>query len=235
MTSETVTVAGDTMTLEVAQTCIGRHCSAPAERWEPDASRAVDVEPESLRFHASAYRSYDCVPAADGRALQPIDLLVAAGYGPGLSGGAVDACMGIVHELDAALARLPDPVPALWDLTPEELFGEGGLAAYEGPMWTAAALLMNLQGVTILTTHAILHHKLPRLFPLLDRRTIGRFSRRSEALRETHADLRRDAAAWAVLEAWHRDTIVPRLRTPGAVALNRLRLHALLLDARTVT
>lgn len=235
MASDSVTVAGDTMTIEVAQTCIGRHCSAPAERWEPDASRTVDVEPDSLRFYASAYRSYDCVPPAEGLALQPIDVLVAAGLGAGLQGGAVDGVMGIVHELDACLARLPDPAPALWELTPQELFDEGGLAAYEGPMWTAAALLMNVQGVTILTTHAILHHKVPRLFPLLDRRTIGGFSRRSEALRETHADLRRDAAAWEVLETWHRDTIVPRLRTPGALALNRLRLHALLLDARTVS
>lgn len=233
MAMDSVTVAGDTMTLEVAQTCVGRHCSAPASRWEPDVSRAVDVDPETLHFYASGYRSFDCVPAAPGRDLQIIDVLVAAGLGAGLQGGAVDGVLGILHELNACLQRLPDPLPNLWDLTPDELFADGGLAAYEGAMWTAAALLMNVQGVTILTTHAILHHKHPTLFPLLDRRTIGRFSRRSEALRETHADLRRDAAAWTVLEDWHRDTIVPRLRVPGAVPLNRLRLHALLLDART--
>lgn len=233
MAQDSVTVAGDTMTIEVAQTCIGRHCSAPADRWEPDVSRVVDVDPESLRFYASGYRSYDCVPAAPGRHLEIIDVLVAAGQGAGMQGGTVDGVLGILHELNDSLQRLPDPTPNLWELTPDQLFADDGLAAYAGPMWTAAALLMNVQGVTILTTHAILHHKFPTLFPLLDRRTIGRFSRRSEALRETHADLRRDAAAWAILEDWHRDTIVPRLRIPGAVPLTRVRLHALLLDART--
>jgi hypothetical protein len=186
-----------------------------------------------LRFFASGYRSYDCLPAVPGRALTVGDVLTAAGLGAGLQAGAVDGVLGILDDLNGCLLRLPDPAPVFWDLTAEELFGDGGLAAYEGPMWTAAALLMNLQGVTILTTHAILHHKLPALFPLLDRRTIGRFSRRSEAYPEVYADLVGQVGAWSALEAWQRETLLPRLGFEAAVPLTRLRLHSVILDART--
>ncbi|MGI9016154.1 MAG: DUF6308 family protein [Euzebya sp.] len=233
MAQQQLTVAGDSISLEVAQTCIGRYCSAPATRWEPDPSRVVQIDADRLRFFADGYRSYDCIPGGPDRELLPVDILVAAGLGAGLQQGAVDALLGLLPELNQVIADISDPAPCFWELSREELFDEGGIAAFGSPMWTAWALLMNLQGVTILTTHAILHHKFPTLYPLLDRRTVGHFSRRSQAWKETHEDLVRDADAWTELENWHRDAIVPR-SPAGAVPLNRLRLHAVILDTRTV-
>ncbi len=237
MAKQTVTVAGDRLSLDAAQACIGQFCSAPAQRWEPDPGRSVedrlDLDPTTLPFHSHAYRSYDCVAGSTGRTIEPIDVLVAAGLGAGLEQGAVDAVLAVLPSLNEVMAEVPEDTPAFWTMDRDLLFGDGGLWGYGGSLWTAWALLMNLKGVTILTTHAILHHKLPTLVPLLDRRTVKHFSRRSEAWKETHADLVRDAAVWDELEAWHRDTIVGRL-APGAVPLNRLRMHSLILDVRTV-
>lgn len=233
MTAQRVTVAGDTLTLDVAQTCIGRYCSSPATRWEPDPSRPVPLSSTAFEFFADAYRSYDCVPSAEGRDLTTLDLLVAAGIGAGLDQGVVDAVLGALEPLNEALRAIGDPAPVFWELGEDELFGDGGLAVKDGAMWTAWAVLMNLRGVTMLQAHAILHHKLPTVFPLLDKRTVGHFNRRSQAWQETHTDLVRDAEAWQVLEDWHRDTVAVRSHA-GSVPLNRLRLHAILLDTRTV-
>ncbi len=232
MAKQQVTVAGDTLSMDAAQACIGQYCGAPADRWEPDPGRVVDIDPDLLRFNAHAYRSFDCVAGTPGRTLEVLDVLVAAGIGTGLDAGMVDALLSVLPHVNAALDGVPDPSPTFWAMDREALFGDGGLWAFEGALWTAWALLMNLQGITIATTHAVLHHKLPTLVPVLDRRTVKHFSRRSEAWKETHADLQRDVDTWDEIEAWHHDTLVPRL-PQGAVPLNRLRMHAIILDVRT--
>ncbi|WP_170128032.1 DUF6308 family protein [Euzebya rosea] len=232
MASTHVTVAGDTLSLEAAQSCIGRYCGAPAGRWEPDRTRPVDPGTPAPIFRAHGYRSFDCVPAGPGRTLDPIDVLVGAGLGDGMDQDAVDAVLGLRPALDEALLALPDPAPVLWEMSSAELFGKGGMATTNGELWRPWALLMNVRGVGMRTTHAVLHHKLPTVYPLLDRRTVGHFTKRSQAWQQTHHDLVEQAEAWTLLEDWHRETIVPR-SGPGAVPLNRLRLHSVILDVRT--
>ena len=40
------------------------------------------------------------------------------------------------------------------------------------PIWRAWSILMGIEGVDIARTHKILHHKRPKVFPLIDNETV---------------------------------------------------------------
>ncbi len=119
-----------------------------------------------------AYRTYDCVPASDGPGFSDLDLLVTAGLNARVdmttfarlrsfadrAAGHLDAA----HRMQSEFLRLHRE--EVGDDPPE---GSAGWHLSEA--WRQG---MATPGLGIARVHKMLHHKRPRLVPLLDNETV---------------------------------------------------------------
>jgi hypothetical protein len=85
---------------------------------------------------------------------------------------------------------------------------------------------MSLKWIKVATTHKVLHHKDPRHFPLIDNVTAKAYSK-TEGWLGIHSEVGGQKRAFVELERWFEDLA----QEHGGVALNRLRLHDILLWA----
>lgn len=119
-----------------------------------------------------AYRTYDCVPASEGARFSDLDLLVIAGLN-----ARVDVATSA--RLRSFADRAADHLDAAYRLEPDFLrlhrdeVGDGppeGSAGWH--LCQAWRQGMATPGLSTARVHKVLHHKRPRLVPLLDRKTV---------------------------------------------------------------
>jgi hypothetical protein len=118
-----------------------------------------------------AYRTYDCVPTSDGPGFTDLDLLVTAGLNARID-------MTTFVRLRSFADRAADHLDAAHRLQPDFLQldrdevgddpaeGSGGWHLFEA--WRQG---MATPGLRVARVHKMLHHKRPRLVPLLDNKT----------------------------------------------------------------
>jgi hypothetical protein len=119
-----------------------------------------------------AYRTYDCVPASDGARFSDLDLLVVAGLNARIDMRAFARLRSfadrVADHLDAAHRMQPD----FLRLRRDEVGGdppEGSAGWHLSQAWRQG---MATPGLGIARVHKVLHHKRPRLVPLLDNETV---------------------------------------------------------------
>jgi hypothetical protein len=192
----------------------------------PDGDTAPSMsEPQAPRW---AYRTYDCVPGSSTTDLEAHDVLVIGGLNGRPDAEIVGSVVAVTPAISQKLRRIAD-APAFWELPLEGL--DEGARSDDGAVidiYRAWSVLMSVERVDVATTHKILHHKLPRHFPLLDRRTVVAFPR-GLAWRAIHQEV--TDPEFEDLEAWFDDL---RFNFEATVPLSRLRLHDILLWSRIV-
>jgi hypothetical protein len=181
-----------------------------------------------LRAPRWAYRTYDCVPGSSKTDLEAPDVLVIGGLNGRPDAEIVGSVLAVAPFVSQELRRIAD-APAFWEL-PLESLDEGVRSddAVVSDLYSAWRVLMSVERVDVATTHKILHHKFPRHFPLLDRRTVVAFPR-GLAWRAIHQEVA--DSEFEDLEAWFEDL---RSHFKSTVPLSRLRLHDILLWSRIV-
>ena len=187
---------------------------------------AFGPEPTTTRSRWG-YRTYDCIPAAVGR-FANTDLLIAGGLNGRPDVTVVGALQACLPDLNEALSHLdPDSVgeggsPPFWELERDQIADpEPDTHGW----WLSRAwwVLMRQRSIGPAITHKTLHHKRPRLWPLLDNPTLKRFD--EMAWPAIHDQLTRQRDEWSRLE----DDFESLTKTHGGVALTRLRLYDILL------
>lgn len=181
---------------------------------------------------AFSYSVYDCVPASEDEAFAWLDVLVVDGLNGKLSQPSIVALMDAGGRAwpHVEVATVRADGRAFWDLPIEEVIeplpaGSTGAAltdAWEQCHYTAH------MGVAL--THKMLHHKRPRLFPLIDRQTLPRLKAQVQPgaglyWAVIHRELTSNAEQFAALEA----SLATLLNQPDDAPLERLRLHDILL------
>ena len=188
------------------------------------------------------YRTYDCIGRGASQKLEEIDILVVVGLNAPLDINVVGALLEVAPLVSGELEKLQDAEFSFWDLTPAEVaeLDDAGLdpdgpnapsAARAWPLYRAWYLLEATPGVGIATAHKVLHHKLPRLAPLMDNRTFPILRRAadaqglSSAWAAIHRDLANQAETFGRLEA----EFAGFAERQGTARLGRLRIHDILL------
>jgi len=119
-----------------------------------------------------AYRTYDCVPVSDGARFSDLDLLVIAGLNARID-------MTTSARLRSFADRAADHLDAAHRMQPDFLqlhrddVGDGppeGSAGWH--LCQAWRQGMATPRLSIARVHKVLHHKRPRLVPLLDNKTV---------------------------------------------------------------
>ncbi|MGH3530141.1 MAG: DUF6308 family protein [Pseudonocardiaceae bacterium] len=173
-----------------------------------------------------AYRTYDCIAAAPSSELEPVDVLVADGLNAQMRAKDIAGALAVAGAVSDQLKQI-DSNLTFWSLPRDEIESpptdEHQLA---WPIWRAWTILMGVDGIDIARTHKILHHKRPRVFPLIDNQTIDLVGR-STAWITIYDDLKTAGPVWDRLE----HAIRGRLGAADA-PLSRLRLHDILLWTR---
>jgi hypothetical protein len=128
-----------------------------------------------------AYRAYDCVPASPGRRFSDLDLLVGAGLNARIDMAAFVRLRSFADRaagyLDIAHRRQPD----FLQLTRDEVGDdppEGSAGWHLNRAWRQGMATPELD---VARVHKTLHHKRPRLVPLLDNRTAGPIAEAAKA------------------------------------------------------
>lgn len=118
-----------------------------------------------------AYRTYDCVPASDGPGFSDLDLLVTAGLN-----ARVD--MPTFVRLRSFADRAAEHLDAAHQLQPDFLRLQRDGVGDDPPEASAGWHLFEAwrqgiatPGLNVARVHKVLHHKRPRLVPLLDNET----------------------------------------------------------------
>lgn len=140
----------------------------------------VTIDPD-LRFPGAfaphtvpryAYRTYDCVPASDGPGFNDLDLLVTAGLN-----ARIDVATFV--RLRSFADRAADHLDAAHQLQPDFLQLDRDEVGDDPPQGSAGWHLleawrqgMATPGLKLARVHKVLHHKRPRLVPLLDNKTV---------------------------------------------------------------
>jgi len=143
------------------------------------ASGTVTIEPGARFANAFAphpvpryaYRTYDCIPASDGPQFSDLDLLVTAGLNARID-------MTTFARLRSFADRAAGHLDAAHQLQPDFLRLHRDEVGDEPPQGSAGWHLseawrqgMATPGLGIARVHKMLHHKRPRLVPLLDNKT----------------------------------------------------------------
>jgi hypothetical protein len=173
------------------------------------------------------YRTYDCVPPADGTQLEPIDLLVGAGLNARLDVHTVASMITVSEEAGAALARVP---LKFWDIPPgirDDLIRRppGDSQSPAAPLWDAWDA-MKVKELNTARIHKVLHHKRPEHFPLVDGRTMELLGEDYWAV--IHSDLLEGEAEFASLEGDFWSVAKDHGGWPRPRRLFRLRIHDIL-------
>lgn len=227
--TDVLNVGDRQISLADARALITGYCFAEQPgRWETDkVSGNVygDALPE-VTWRRWAYRAYDCAAAPPGNILSGADLLmpvglnVVQGYGTEL----VESLTAAAPLVSEVMGAVPEGA-TFWDIDRNEIEPAG--TPTEGSVSWALhrswAILMSVPGCGLTITHKILHHKWPKLVPLIDSRTVEHL--KGGAWLAVHSDLATQQAQFEGLEDWFRGLSVEKGSTP----LTRLRLHDILL------
>lgn len=227
--AESVRVAGKAVPFETALSVVTGYCLGREPEGLPWTRRggAVGDPIERVDVSVFAYSTYDSIPGSSGPGLEAIDVLVAEGLNGQMRARHIAAAMAVAPEVSAALAAIDADI-RFWELDRDEVsIRPESPDDRAWPIWRAWTVLIGAKGVTLARTHKILHHKRPSVFPLLDRKTIGRLGP-NDPWGKIHEDLRATEDGWAALEG----KINSRLTEAGGVQLTRLRLHDILLWCR---
>jgi len=184
----------------------------------------LDVDAPPTGRARWGYRTYDCIPASEGFALTGVDLTVAAGLNARMNVDRVGALQAVAELVGESIEHLEAAAP-FWEMDRDELHAPSATETYEWWAVRAWSLLMSQPDVGVAVTHKTLHHKRPKLFPLLDGVTKKHLPK-GRAWATIHDDLTSQAEAWAQLEDDFRAVTDP---ARGDIELTRLRLHDILL------
>lgn len=199
------------------------YCLGQEELTWSEGSYAFGQPSAASEWSAFAYRTYDCIEGSAGEALEPIDILVADGLNAKMVARNIAGALAVADEVSVELKKIA-PTTTFWDLSSEQVgHPPGPEDEVAWPIWRAWWLLRGVPGLNVARVHKILHHKRPKLFPLIDRKTRARLPGSPWAA--IHADLRATQPAWQRLET----EVSPFLSGDGHVQLARLRLHDILL------
>ena len=181
---------------------------------------------------AFSYSVYDCVPASDDDEFAWLDVLVVDGLNGKLSQRSIvalkDAGRRAWEKVRAADRRAAGR--AFWELLIEEVIHPEPPGSTGEALAAAWAECFHTDGVGIALTHKLLHHKRPRLFPLIDQQTAPRLEARvprgaGRFWAVIHRELTANAEQFSLLE----DELARHLNQDDDVRLERLRLHDILL------
>jgi uncharacterized protein DUF6308 len=247
-----VQVAGYPYSEEEARLVLAGYCFGTREEvqrtklWDYRGERVhpfTATEPlPALRWFG--YATYDCLDGSDGPALEPVDLLVPAALNGRLDVEVMAGLMAVREQVSKALeVQAEHGDLAFWELDPSELedldHRPGEPEGVQQPerasrligLYQAWWLLTSTPNVGPAITHKLLHHKLPRLAPLLDGQTKPLLSRQRAALGYSSNwavilhDLTGQAEQFESLESF----LAALTRIQGTKALFRLRIHDILL------
>jgi hypothetical protein len=212
-------------TLEQARDTIAGYCLAMrALEWTPSRHYPSFGAPPSVEYVPRwAFWTYDDIPTSD-EDLQSVDLFVAAGLNARLETSHVAAMRALASEAFEALAAIPHSV-TFWELPRDDVrwHPEGTPSWY---LWRAWWLMSGIPEIKIARVHKFLHHKRPRVVPLIDGRTqpcLEAAGGRGNEWLQIHDDLTSNEEAFTQLEDWFN--ALPGARLP----IFRLRMHDILL------
>jgi Family of unknown function (DUF6308) len=199
--------------------------------WQPPRGAAFGPAPSNTQVPRWAYATYDLVPGGLTAQPAPIDILVAAGLNGRIESRQFADIWAVLPQAFEALAQVPKDV-TFWSLARDDVINPPP----ESPSWylhRAWWLLDGLDGVRVARTHKVLHHKRPRLAPLVDGRTVKPLESAAKAngygdnyWAEIHRELSLYEDEFDHLESWFE-------ALPGSgQPLSRLRLHDILVWCR---
>jgi hypothetical protein len=197
----------------------------------PQGQSSLGEPPGARRVPIWAYETYDQVQGGKSQHAEATDILVAAGLNGRIDSKLFAVIKAVLPEAFRALGEVPDDV-TFWDLPREDLWNPppGSHSWYLLRAWW---LLAGAPGVKVARTHKVLHHKRPRLVPLIDGKTVGPLEVAATANSfggnswvQLHEELNRYREEFEELERWFNDIRV------GEPTLFRLRLHDILLWCR---
>ena len=155
---------------------------------------AVGDPPPNRPVSLFGYRTYDCIDPDPDPRLGVVDLLVPAALNARLNARASAGLQSVRESVSDVLETIEEertarPEVAFWTLSEEEVAQpkDDNLGWLLNHAWS---LLMWADGVGVALAHKILHHKMPRLFPLIDGETLV-------PLQGAALDRRRLENAWA--------------------------------------
>ncbi len=137
---------------------------------DPDSRFPGAFEPHTVPRYA--YRTYDCVPASDGRGFTDLDLLVTAGLNARIDMTAFVRLRSFADRAAGHLDAAHQVQPDFLRLDREEVGDDpprGSAGWYLFEAWRQG---MATPGLRVARVHKMLHHKRPRLVPLLDNKTV---------------------------------------------------------------
>ena len=212
-------IAGKSFDIDQVKNVLAGYAFATRElRFRPPKSMPLGETPDLSAVPRWAYRSFDCVGSTSGP-LSDGDLLIAAGLNGRLSSEKFLAMRAVAPLVSDALASMPAD-QTFWDLHRDHIKAvpPEGSPAYG--LWRAWRLMEGTPGIGVALSHKTLHHKRPRLAPLIDGKTVKR-----TGWIGIYDDLQSQASEFADLEDWFGDLAI---RNSG-VAISRLRIHDILL------
>lgn len=222
-----LTVARREISFDDARVVVAGYCFGTRTATWKKPSSGVGEKLSTRERGAFAYRTYDCVPAAESGRLEPIDVLVADGLNAEMRARDIAGVLAVADAVGDELARI-DPDVTFWTLSkPEVSVPPIKHDERSWPIWRAWTILVGVKGINVARAHKILHHKRPTVFPLLDNQTVGLLDSKSP-WGAIHEDLTATAPAWSTLESEAANF----LASQGGPPLTRLRLHDILLWTR---
>jgi hypothetical protein len=202
------------------------------------ATRSLKIKTPShpdghvVQVRAFSYSVYDCVPASDDDEFAWLDVLVVDGLNGRLSQRSIVALKDAgerawkyVHRAEVRAGGR-----AFWDLPIEEVIAPEPPGTTGEALAAAWAECMGTDDIDVALTHKLLHHRRPRLFPLIDRKTRFRLEGQVQPgagrlWAVIHRELTRNAEQFTRLES----ALDELLTGTDDVRLERLRLHDILL------
>ncbi|MGH3848376.1 MAG: DUF6308 family protein, partial [Pseudonocardiaceae bacterium] len=220
-----VQVAGQSVAFEEALLVALGYCTGTEPvGWSIPRRGVGDPAAEAVRGDF-AYRTYDAVRSHPGPRLEPIDVLVADGLNAQMRAKDIAGVLAVADQLTPELERIDRDDVCFWELDRDAVVTEPTDVAKAWPVWRAWTVLMGVAGIDVARCHKILHHKRPRVFPLLDNKTVSYLETDFTVWGAIHDDLTATRDAWALLEA----EVGEHLDRSELPAPSRLRLHDILL------
>ena len=156
-----------------------REYAFATETLKPDADFPDAFAPEEVpRF---AYRVYDCIPASEGPGFTDLDLLVVTGLNARIDMRALARLRSFADRAAADLELAHTMQPDFLHLTRDEVGNNPQPGSAGWHLYRAWEQGMATPMLDIARVHKMLHHKRPRLVPLLDSRTIVPISNAAKA------------------------------------------------------
>lgn len=170
------------------------------------------------RMGRFAYRSYDCAARSPGD-LDANDVLLAAGLHADMNTAGCLAALAVAPAVSDALDHIP-PGTKFWNLPEDEVGNDAPVNSVSWYLHRALWLFTSAPRIGMVNGHAILHHKRPATFPILDESTIELFAEGWE-WRQIHQELNTYADEFEAIE-WMFGRVAEDRQ---GVLLTRLRIH----------